>query len=453
VIGQALPGAEPVFPDQVTLLPRRQSVPALLADAAVWRYGLALLIGHALCLGYLISRGGIYLLLDGPEPICWPFFEACGAIRFSWRAAPALLAGVYLALLALGLTAWLHRRPRVLRWCLAAATGLLAGIISLDYRLRQNQYYMFLWTNLVYLLARDRRRCLQILIVLFYFWAGTLKLNREWLSGAVLYNNLWFVPRTLVPVACGYVVLLELVIIWGLLARSRLVFWSTFAQVALFHLMSLSQINWFYPAIMFTILSIFVLVWTDGSQSTWRWRWGELKAVSIVVLLFSACQLVPRSYGGDPALHGQGRTLALHMFEARQDCQVEVVFHHRDGRTTRRSLLRKDYPPRLVCDTVVYYGLARNLCRKLPPGVSDFDLSMMAKRRTDSTFAPVIEAPGFCQGVRDFKVLGRNWWLLTGEFSTGPTSSPVGDVGGRRGQRQDAGVLDAGGPGIRHAAA
>ena len=76
-------------------------------------------------------------------------------------------------------------------------------------------------------------------------------------------------------------------------------------------------------------------------------------------------------------------------------------------------LPRKDYPPRLVCDTVVYYGLARNLCRKLPPGVSDFDLSMVAKRRTDASFRPVIEAPRFCQDVRDLKVLGENWWLRT----------------------------------------
>ena len=426
MIGQALPGAEPVVPDRATVIHRPQSMPGLLAGTAVWRYGLALLIGHGLCVGYLVTHGGIYLLLDRSEPICWPFFEACGAIRFGWRGAPALLAGCYLAVLALGSTAWIHRRPGVLRACLLGATGLLVAIVSLDYRLRQNQYYMFLWANLVYLLARDRKQSLRVLIVLFYFWAGTLKLNREWLSGTVLYNELWFVPRALVPVACGYVVLLELVLIWGLLARSGMIFWSTVAQVALFHLMSLSQINWFYPAIMFSILSIFALARVEGDhQSPWQWPVQERQAVVAVVLLFSACQLVPRLYGGDPVLHGQGRMFALHMFEARQHCQVEAVFHHRDGRTTRRSLVRQDYPPRLVCDTVVYYGLARNLCRKLPPGVSDFDLSMVAKRRTDSTFTPVIEAPSFCQGVKDFKVLGRNWWLLTGAGGVSSPSRPA----------------------------
>jgi hypothetical protein len=402
------------LPDRVAArpVPGGEAQSALLADRAIWRYGLALLIGHALCLGYLVTRGGIYLLLDRAEPICWPFFESCGSFRFHSSAALALLCGAYLAVIAFGLAAWSHRRPRVLLGCLAAVTVLLAAIISLDYRLRQNQYYMFLWTNLIYLVARDRRRCLQVLVVLFYFWAGTLKLNREWLSGAVIYKDLWLLPPALTPVACGYVVVLELVVIWGLLARSRFIFWSTFVQLAMFHLMSLSQINWFYPAIMSTILAIFVLGKADqDTQPTWRWRRTDLKAVSVVVLLFSACQLAPRAYGGDPALHGQGRMFALHMFEARQECEVGAVFRHRDGRVSRGSLLRKDYPPRLVCDTIIYYGLARNLCRKLPPGVSDFDLLMDARRKTDPAFTRVIEAPGFCRGVHDFKVFGHNWWL------------------------------------------
>jgi hypothetical protein len=412
VAERVLQGVDDVPPDPVTARPglRDRVQAALLDDPPVWRYGLALLLGHALCVGYLVSQGGIYLLLDRSEAICWPFFEACGSFRFQSRAGPALVAGAYLAVIVLGATAWIHRRPRVMHGCLAAAAALLAGVISLDYRLRQNQYYMFLWTNLVYLLVRDRRRCLHVLIVLFYFWAGTLKLNREWLSGAVIYKDLWLLPPALTPVACAYVVVLELVVVWGLLARSRWIFWGAFAQVALFHVMSLSQINWFYPAIMATILSIFVLARADRAEQP-SWRWRPVPKAVYVALLFSACQLVPRAYGGDPALHGQGRMFALHMFEARQECSVDVTFHRRDGRVTRASLLRRDYPPRLVCDTVVYYGLARNLCRKLPPGVSDFDLAMDAKRRTDAAFTRVIEAPSFCRSVHDFKLVGRNWWL------------------------------------------
>jgi hypothetical protein len=386
--------------------------PGLLDDLAVWRYGLALLIGHALCLVYLVRQGGIYLLLDRSEAICWPFFESCGSFRFSSPIAIAQVCGAYLGAIVLGAVAWSHRRPRVLLWCLAVVTGFLVVIIGLDYRLRQNQYYMFVWTNVIYLLVRDRRRCLQLLIVLFYFWAGTLKLNHEWLSGAVLYKDLWLIPPGLTPLACGYVVLLELVIIWGLLARSRPIFWSTLVQLVIFHAMSLSQINWFYPAIMGTILSLFVLARIDEESKPPR-RMRDMKAVCLVALLFSVCQLVPRAYGRDSVLHGQGRVFALHMFEARQECRVDVTFRHRDGRESRASLLRAHYPPRMACDTVIYYGIARSLCRRLPAGVIDFDLVMDAKRRTDGAFKRIIEAPGFCSRVHDFKVFGRNWWLRT----------------------------------------
>lgn len=395
-------GREPYFE-------ARAAQPAAVPrPTALWRFGLALLVGHLLCLAYLVTRGGIYVLLDRANPICWPFFEGCGALRFDSTVSLALLGGVYLALVGLGSVAWLNGRRLLLLGALAGATLWLAAILSLDYRLRQNQYYMFLWVNVVYLVFRERKHALLLLIVLFYFWAGTLKLNREWLSGAALYNDLWLIPRAYTPLACAYVVVLELLLVWGLLARSRWIFWITFGQVALFHVMSLSQINWFYPAIMASILSVFCLVRMEEFQGVRR---SDVRAVVWVAVVFSAFQIAPRLYGGDQALHGQGRWLGLHMFEAQQVCTAEVVFHHRDGRRERASILRAGYPPRMRCDTVIYYGAARNLCRRLPPGVSDLDLTLDVRRQTDRALTRVIDAPGFCTRVDDFKVIGRNWWL------------------------------------------
>ena len=55
------------------------------------------------------------------------------------------------------------------------------------------------------------------MVVLFYFWAGLLKFNSEWLSGAALYKKPWLLPTGALPLACAYVLALETVFSWGLL--------------------------------------------------------------------------------------------------------------------------------------------------------------------------------------------------------------------------------------------
>ena len=387
-----------------------------LGDRAVWYYGLAVLLGHVLCFVFL-ARGSLELLMDAADPICWPFFEACHHMRFRSPGPVVAIGAVYLGTVLLAAAVWAARRPRLFLIALGAAAVELLGIVLLDYRMRQNQYYMFLWLNLTYLgvprLAR--RKCLQVVIALFYYWAGLLKVNREWLSGAVLYRDLWLIPRPYAPIACGYVLVLELVLIWGLFARSTRVFWLTLAQLALFHIMSLSQITWFYPALMGAILSLYPLCELVSPRRRF-WRLRELGrqerwALAVLTVSFSLCQVIPRLLPGDTALTGEGRVFALHMFEARQQCQVKVIYRRDDGTREERSILRSQYAPRFVCDTVVYYGVARNLCRALPAGTTNLDLMMISKRSTDRRWTTVIDAPEFCTRVHDFRVLGPNWWI------------------------------------------
>ena len=106
---------------------------------------------------------------------------------------------------------------------LVALTLFKLFILALDFRLRRNQHYMALWITGAFLLVPGRREALRLLLVLFYFWAGTLKLNWEWLSGAGLYRPLWLIHgRELIMAACAYVIVMELVLAWGLLSASAL---------------------------------------------------------------------------------------------------------------------------------------------------------------------------------------------------------------------------------------
>ena len=143
----------------------------------------------------------------------------------------------------------------------------LFAIVSLDYRFRANEFYMLFWLNAVFLFWPAKRWAMPLILMSFYFWAGSLKLNYEWLSGTVLYHDLYMVPPRFAWIACTYVVLLEMAVIWGLLVRRSWVRWLVLGQLGLFHVESLSQIHWFYPLLMAAMLSWFVIDWIAGDNA------------------------------------------------------------------------------------------------------------------------------------------------------------------------------------------
>jgi hypothetical protein len=396
------------LPAEVTVSP--------MASGTMWWYGLALVIGHFLCFGQFATDGRVQILLRETEPICWPFFENCQAFRFSSLFSAALLLGGYFGVTVLSGALWALKRGSAFRICMWVALVVLVGLVCSDYRYRQNQFYMFVIANVVYLISKSDSRPVRLVIVLFYFWAGILKLNREWLSGAVLYNDIWGIPHSFNPILCAYVVVLELVIAFGLLSGSRRVFWFAGIQFAAFHLVSLTQITWFYPALMAALLSIF---WIDHFATDergrrplvelFRGKWPGLAYGAAGA--FSLLQLIPYCYRGDRVLTGQGRIFALHMFEARQDCVVTATFRYEDGHSREKSLLRSKYPPRMVCDPIVYYNAARNACRGGLDGALTLDLVMRSKRRTDLDYTTIIDVVDFCGRVDDYVVAGNNWWM------------------------------------------
>src|SRR5262249_35413174 len=151
---------------------------------------------------------------------------------------------------------------RLVPWAYAAlvlVNALKLAIMLLDYRLRMNQHYMGFFATFAYLFVPGKRDALRVLVTLFYFWAGTLKLNWEWISGAGLYRPMWPFSAAGVGVAGVYVIVLELGVAWGLLANRAWFFWGRFAQFLVSHALSWQFVGFFYPLLIFAILTIFPL--------------------------------------------------------------------------------------------------------------------------------------------------------------------------------------------------
>lgn len=388
------------------------------AERSVALYAWGVLATHVSALLYFLDTRLLNVTLDTVEPICWPYFESCWQYRLHSTDQIAGVLLVDLLLIVLAAVALVQNARRTFTSLLVLLNVFLFAVMTLDYRLRGNEFYMLFWLNFVYLCWPAKRWSLPLVIVSFYFWAGVLKLNYEWLSGAVLYHPLWGIPSSLAWLACTYVVVMEMIVTWALLAKRTALFVAALAQLALFHLESLSQIHWFYPLLMAAILSWFVIDRVVGSSEgraslATLVRLKAPRAAYGIVGLFAAFQLAPYLYRGDKVLTGQGRIFALHMFEARQACDVTAVLYRTDSPARTIDLKLAGLNPREICDPVVYFSRVQTLCRSrgTDPSLIDVDWTMRVKRTTDPAMTTVVEETGFCGKGYGYALFSNNAWL------------------------------------------
>ncbi len=390
----------------------RGPVAEIEADPALRFYGIALAATNLLTAYWLLDHDLASVVASGEDAYCWPLVPGCEALRVLSAGQLHVAFYAYAAVALASALAFLRPRTTVYGYVgLVASTLFKLFVVALDFRLRRNQHYMAFAATAAFLLVPDRRATLQLLLVLFYFWAGTLKLNWEWLSGAALYKPLWLFTGRGVIVACAYVIVLELVIVWGLLARDRRIFWASLAQVAVFHAFSWAVVGFFYPLLMAGLLAIFPLarlIPDPAGVSPSRFPRPAL----VVALLFSLMQLSTHLYPGDTAITGEGRLFALHMFDARVECEATAMLALPSGDQVKLRLPAGS--ARTACDPIMVHGTARILCRKRDTGelpFTDLDLSLRSRRATDPTLKDVIAIERFCANPPRYDPFLHNDWI------------------------------------------
>lgn len=393
-------------------------------DRVLMLYGGALALTHSLSMLFWRQTSAVGFLGRGAEAICWPLLPGCETLRvLTSHEVMWLLRGYFV--LGLGVAAlFAFRRTVALAYAgLGGLTLLKLLVLALDFRLRLNQHYMAMWISAVFLLLPGKRDAIRILLVLFYVWASTLKFNVDWVSGAALPRPLWLVPAGLISAACVYLIVLELVVSWGLLAESAWIFWGALAQFALFHAVSWGQVGFFFPSLMFLLLLIFPLArllprpgpppWQAPSLLAALFRFELRPSTYGLVAGFSLLQLVPAIIPGDAAITGEGRPWALHMVDAPVQCRGWATVTRRDGSVVEVSLTGGT-ALRIACDPIVVTERARNICQGTSGLVQDatgLDLHLVARRRSEPALRPVIDLPGFCARHVRYDPFGHNEWI------------------------------------------
>src|SRR5262249_20474327 len=170
---------------------------------------------------------------------------------------------------------------------------------------RGNYHYMPFIITALYLVWPRPDRTIGFMLVAFYVSAGALKLDKEWLSGAALIAPTWLSGK-LLELACAYVVILELVLVFGLLSRDRRIRWLIFAQLAAFHAYSWHVVGFFYPCVMGLLLAWYPLRWREAPDedplferlTTGRAGWPAYA----ILACYALAQVAPKLFPGDSAI-------------------------------------------------------------------------------------------------------------------------------------------------------
>jgi len=396
----------------------KRQITEIREDSALRIYGACLAIGNVLS---YTNWKGVYIpkyLID--EPICWPFFESCHKLRFLNVDQINLVFSAFGIASVIGVILFFRKKTVTSAyWWLIGVNIFKTLIYITDYRLRMNQHYMLYFVTFAFLFLPHKRDLLRYLIVAFYVGAGSLKLNQEWLSGAGLYRDPLWIHGKFVPIACAYAAILETCFSYGLLVRRKIIFWATFIQIALFHLVSFPVVGPFYPLLMFGIIAIFPLTYfyerTDETPNLLRAFLTGRQWISTYVFigLFVLGQLVPKIMPGDEKITGEGRLFSLHMFDAKVACEGQLTLKFRDGSVQEVEIPQK-MKVRIKCDPVVNLSLARNQCRKYQNDANFENLDFYYEARLESAkdMRPLVDISDFCSKKIDYKMWRPNDWII-----------------------------------------
>jgi len=257
-------------------------------------------------------------------------------------------------------------RERIALWLLACGSLLKLGLYLLDYRLMGNFHSMPIFLSFIYFLRPKDLNAAQLTLVMFYFLAGTLKLNLEWLSGQALWTPRVWKLTELMPWGLAGVVILELCLIWLLLMPSRPLRFLIWFTLVAFHLVSYNWVGWFYPAIMLTMILFMPFMWRKAS-SNWRLtRWGAA-SMMVLILAHSLPHFEDFKLRGTPlSLEGSARAYTLNMIDARPTCIASLMMKVGGDRLDVIPNMR-EYGVRTSCDPLLLKAYAVSICRSEDP--------------------------------------------------------------------------------------
>jgi len=399
----------------------KQQIQNIQKEPGLRLYGFFLSLTHLW--SFLYWKQGDFFIHSqsglNSEALCFPFFPNCDV----WRSLLSLSQWSYVlwtyGLFSLMITL-LFLFEKKSKWSYWGFTILTLTKLSLhlsNYNFMGNYHYMIHCLSFLFLWASHKKQIIKYFLVAFYISAGLLKVNLDWLSGAAMISQPLLSGKFL-SFSLFYVVLLELVFVFALLSSKKFLRWTALVQLLAFHAFSWHIVGFFYPLVMFSLLSLFFIdefLYFKGkiqipSLGQDLIRGQAAKSTYLLLVLFWLLQASPYLITSDPSLSGAARLGSLNMFDANTECHPLLVVH-KGNQWIHLDRPLRSLGVRLNCDPLVYLNQAHKLCRKQKetPEFKKLTLSLLSKRVTGSEYIKILDLQDVC-------ALSFPLW---GEFASG----------------------------------
>ena len=377
-------------------------------------YGFCLSLSHIVTFFFWnYSKVTHIYMTKNENAICWPDFLSCNIIRLNSPESAASLLYLYLFISILSCLLFLNRKTIKYGYFLFGISTIIKFIVfSMDYRLMGNYHYMHFIISFLYLFIPYKTSFIPFLIVLFYFFAGLLKIkNPEWLTGMAIFKNYpTFINESTSQLLCLCVVLLEMIGSWFLILKTKLRRVAFLAFLS-FHTASWYFVGYYYPLIMYSLISIFPIKWLFHNNKNIELSKPLIPGTAFIIL-FVLFQIIPFSIKGDESLTGEGRLFALNMFDANTDCSSQMILKFKN-KTIESNFSKRWLAVRIHCDPYIYFNRAKKICQfyKTDKNFIDLNLILLSKLKSSIHYTTLINEKNFCSKKLSYSTWRKNKWI------------------------------------------
>jgi hypothetical protein len=349
---------------------------------------------------WLNGKNWLSFGLENNKVYCYPILKNC--FKFSAENTnyiKYIFVFYFLASVILLILFFFKKFNKYIYPVFIALTLLKAILLLSRYNFMGNYHTMHLSLCIISIISFGNINLYRITLILQYFFAGLLKLNTEWMSGASLikYGNYLF-PGFWNQLSLAYVPVLELLLIWGLLSKNKFIRIITLTQLVMFHLYSILIVGLYYPLIM-TGLLIPVIYYefkedTIVSQDYIKLNLRNIISVAVIILIIT-WNISTKFYALDPSKDGYIRYLSLNMLDAKLKCQSSLFEETKSGDIIGLNIPKLATSYRIHCDPLVFDTFLRRLCIKNPE--RKFMFYLESARTTETNYTLIRAYKNVCQ--------------------------------------------------------
>jgi hypothetical protein len=378
-------------------------------------FGGLLALTHCLTFLHWYFVGPLPMKLYGEEPLCWPLFETCTALRIVPLGVFSFLFYFYFVLGLLTALLFFVTRTSVLSWSFLMGLCLLKVFFYIqDLRLSSNVHYLLFGIQFIYLLVPNKQLTLKAFILSYFLASGLFKMSPSWLTGD------WFLHHNVVRVKlaewfAALTILIEMIGTAALLfGRGRYFFLSLLAMVVY------NGVLWwldgfFTPSVQLIAIAFFVLVYLDEQSTNSNYLHRSFlrpqpSRVSLVLVLafFWGFQLLPAIKWKDNRTRQAMGVLAVQRVAANDECRLNVFarFKNRTEQINMEEPAARTADQR--CDPFLRFLDLKHSCDDFSKK-TDFETLAAyfeVKGLRDGGFRRVFEINDFCRSDVQYKDYG-----------------------------------------------